>query len=42
MEKEGIITNVRVKHPLTGESLPVFIANYVDGNYGTGTVMGVP
>ncbi len=41
-KKEWIDTGVQVIHPLTWEKIPVFIANYIDGNYGTGAVMWVP
>lgn len=41
-EKKGLATSLRVQHPLTGELLPVWIANYVLMNYGEGAVMAVP
>ena len=41
-EKKGIATALKVKHPLTGESLPVWVANYVLMGYGEGAVMAVP
>jgi leucyl-tRNA synthetase len=41
-EKEGIATGLSVTHPLTGESIPVWVANYVLMSYGDGAVMGVP
>ncbi len=41
-EKKGIATSLRVQHPLTGELLPVWVANYVLMNYGEGAVMAVP
>jgi leucyl-tRNA synthetase len=40
--KEGRLTAIRAKHPLTGAEIPVFAANYVLMDYGTGAVMGVP
>ncbi len=40
--KEGIDTGARCRHPLTGEEIPVFIANFVLMDYGTGAVMAVP
>jgi leucyl-tRNA synthetase len=41
--KTGLKLNgVEVKHPLTKEIIPVFIADYVLNNYGTGAVMAVP
>lgn len=42
MEKKGIDTGIRVQHPLTGETLPVWAANFVLMGYGTGAVMSVP
>ncbi len=40
--KEGVATGVHCRHPLTGERLPVWVANFVLMDYGTGAVMGVP
>lgn len=41
-EKIGYATGAYAKHPLTGESIPIWVANYVLMDYGTGAVMGVP
>jgi leucyl-tRNA synthetase len=41
-EKKGIHIDAFAIHPLTGEKLPILIANYVLPDYGTGAVMGVP
>jgi leucyl-tRNA synthetase len=41
-EKKGGPTGLTVQHPLTGENLPVWIANYVLMGYGEGAVMAVP
>jgi len=41
-EKKGMATGLFVEHPLTGEQLPVWIANYVLISYGEGAVMAVP
>jgi len=41
-EKKGMATGLFVEHPLTGERLPVWIANYVLISYGEGAVMAVP
>ncbi len=41
-EKLGFDTGVRAKHPFTGAELPVYIANFVLMDYGTGAVMAVP
>ena len=41
-EKKGMDTGLRVTHPLTGERLPVWVANYVLMAYGEGAVMAVP
>ncbi|WP_379548464.1 leucine--tRNA ligase [Qipengyuania sp. DSG2-2] len=41
-EKLGFDTGITAEHPFTGEKLPVFIANFVLMEYGTGAVMGVP
>ena len=42
MEKKGIDTGLSVAHPITGESIPVWVANYVLMDYGSGAVMAVP
>ena len=42
MEKKGMPTGLTVSHPLTGESVPVWVGNYVLMTYGDGAVMGVP
>ncbi|QQS60958.1 MAG: class I tRNA ligase family protein [Candidatus Moraniibacteriota bacterium] len=42
-EKTGVeLKGVRVINPFNGESVPVFVADYVLGSYGTGAVMAVP
>ena len=41
-EKKGMATGLFVKHPVTGEAVPVWIANYVLMSYGSGAVMAVP
>jgi leucyl-tRNA synthetase len=41
MEKKGVPTGLYVSHPITGESVEVWIGNYVLA-YGDGAVMGVP
>ncbi|WP_425479941.1 leucine--tRNA ligase [Lysobacter capsici] len=41
-EKRGRDTGLRAIHPVTGEQVPVFVANFVLMNYGTGAVMAVP
>lgn len=41
-EKRGIDTGLKAKHPITGELIPIWIANYVLMQYGTGAVMAVP
>jgi len=40
--KTGVDTGARAIHPLTGETIPVFIADYVLMGYGTGAIMAVP
>lgn len=42
VEKEGYFSGLYVEHPLTKERIPVWVANYVLMDYGTGSVMGVP
>ncbi len=41
-EKTGVFTGSYVTHPFTGEKIPLYVADYVLMNYGTGVVMGVP
>ncbi|MXS81503.1 leucine--tRNA ligase [Nitrosomonas oligotropha] len=41
-EKKGMDTGLFVIHPLNGEKLPVWVANYVLMGYGEGAVMAVP
>ena len=41
-EKKGMDTGLFVTHPLNGELLPVWVANYVLASYGEGAVMAVP
>ena len=41
-EKEGIDTGIRALNPATGEEIPVWLANFVLPEYGTGAIMGVP
>lgn len=40
--KTGVFTGAYCVHPLTGERVPIWIADYVIGSYGTGAVMAVP
>ena len=42
MEKKGIDSGLKAIHPLTGETVPIWIANFVLMHYGTGAVMSVP
>ena len=42
MEKAGVATQLKVRHPLTGDLLPVWVANFVLMEYGSGAVMSVP
>ena len=42
MEKKGVATGLFAIHPLTGEEIPVWVANFVLMEYGTGAVMAVP
>ncbi|GBG56395.1 leucine--tRNA ligase [Sporomusaceae bacterium FL31] len=41
-EKEGMFTGAYAVNPFTGEQVPIWVANYVLIEYGTGAVMGVP
>ncbi len=42
MEKKGIDSELKCTHPITGEVVPIWIANFVLMGYGTGAVMSVP
>ncbi len=42
MEKKGMALGISVIHPLTGEEVPLWVANFVLMSYGTGAVMAVP
>ncbi|KKD58161.1 leucine--tRNA ligase [Grimontia sp. AD028] len=42
MEKKGMDTGLKAIHPLNGREVPIFIANFVLMDYGTGAVMAVP
>ena len=42
MDKKGMDTGITVHHPITNEPLPLWIANYVLMDYGSGAVMAVP
>ena len=42
MEKKGMATGISVSHPVSGEAVPVWVANFVLMGYGTGAVMAVP
>jgi len=41
-EKRGMDTGLKAIHPITGQTLPIWVANFVLMGYGTGAVMGVP
>jgi len=41
-EKRGMALGITARHPLTGEPLPIWVANFVLMGYGTGAVMAVP
>ena len=41
-EKEGLNTGAVAENPATGENIPVWLANFVLPDYGTGAIMGVP
>jgi leucyl-tRNA synthetase len=42
LEKEGVFTGAYCRNPMTGERMPIFVANFVLMEYGTGAVMAVP
>ncbi len=41
-EKKGIFTGAYATNPVNGEQVPIWIANYILMDYGTGAIMGVP
>jgi leucyl-tRNA synthetase len=41
-EKKGVFTGLHAIHPISGERIPVWVANFVLMGYGTGAVMAVP
>ncbi|MEX0887963.1 MAG: leucine--tRNA ligase [Patescibacteria group bacterium] len=41
-EKTGVFSGFYAQHPLTGEKLPVWVADFVLSGYGTGAIMAVP
>ncbi len=41
-ERTGVPTGAMARHPLTGESIPIWVADYVLASYGTGAIMAVP
>lgn len=42
LEKKGIDTGLTAKNPVTGQDLPIYIANFVLSGYGTGAIFGAP
>jgi leucyl-tRNA synthetase len=42
LEKKGVATDITVLHPLTQKEIPVWVANFVLMDYGSGAVMAVP
>lgn len=42
LEKKGMDTGLKAVHPLSGEAVPIWVANFVLMGYGTGAVMAVP
>jgi len=41
-DKSGVFTGAHARHPMTGEPVPIWVADYVLAGYGTGAIMGVP
>jgi leucyl-tRNA synthetase len=42
LEKEGVFTGAHCRNPMTGALMPIYVANFVLMEYGTGAVMAVP
>ncbi len=42
IEKHGVFTGRHATNPFTGESMPIWVANYILADYGTGAIMSVP
>ena len=42
IDKEGVDTGRRAVNPFTGETVPIWVANFVLAEYGTGAIMAVP
>lgn len=42
LDKRGVATGLSVRHPITQEILPIWVANFVLMSYGAGAIMGVP
>ncbi|MDE1163094.1 MAG: leucine--tRNA ligase [Acidobacteriaceae bacterium] len=42
IEKHGVFTGKHAVNPFTGETVPVWVANYILADYGTGAIMSVP
>ncbi|MCD6545290.1 MAG: leucine--tRNA ligase [Thermotogae bacterium] len=42
VEKEGVFTGTYAINPVNGQKIPIFVANYILLEYGTGAIMGVP
>jgi leucyl-tRNA synthetase len=42
MEKRGMKTDLVARHPITGENIPIWVANFVVMEYGSGALMAVP
>jgi leucyl-tRNA synthetase len=41
-QKTGVATGAHAKNPITGQPMPIWVADYVLGSYGTGAIMAVP
>ncbi len=42
IEKHGVFTGHHAVHPFNGETMPIWVANYILADYGTGAIMSVP